>query len=243
MRNLTYFVSDVHLGLRLPEAPERERQFVAFLNGIPAAQTEALYLLGDIWDFWYEYVDVVPKGYIRVFAALTALMDAGVKVYFVPGNHDQWTYGYFTELGMTCIAQQPFVVEIGGKTFCLAHGDMKGVGEPHYDRIQWAFHNRLFRTLFSALHPRLAFGWGKTWSRQSRSAKPVPQYQFKGKSEKLYHWCESYPVPVDYFVFGHYHCPVDLPVGKARLIVMSDWREPNWVVFDAAKGELTVNLP
>lgn len=240
MRNLTYFVSDVHLGLRLPEAPERERRFVAFLKGIPADRTEALYLLGDIWDFWYEYVDVVPKGYIRVFAALTDLMDAGVKVYFIQGNHDQWSYGYFAELGMICPDTQPLTVQIAGKRFCLGHGDMKGVGLPSYDRIQWAFHNPLFRTLFSALHPRLAFGWGKTWSRQSRTSKPVPKYVFKGESEGLYKWCKAFGEPVDFFIFGHFHCLVDMPVGKARLVVMSDWKEPNWVVFDAATGELTI---
>ena len=111
-RNLTYFASDVHLGLQVSDPAGREARFVSFLRSIPAAETEALYLLGDIWDFWYEYRDVVPKGYVRVFGALTDLMDAGVKVYFFPGNHDIWAYGYFEELGMK-ILEQPYVTEIG----------------------------------------------------------------------------------------------------------------------------------
>ncbi|MBP5332633.1 MAG: UDP-2,3-diacylglucosamine diphosphatase, partial [Bacteroidales bacterium] len=84
-KHLTYFVSDVHLGLQVQDPARREARFVEFLKGIPAAETEALYLLGDIWDFWYEYKDVVPKGYVRVFSALLDLMDGGVKVYFFPG--------------------------------------------------------------------------------------------------------------------------------------------------------------
>ena len=91
-RTYTYFVSDVHLGLDVKGMKDRESRFVSFLNSIPKDTTESLYMLGDIWDFWYEYHDVVPKGYVRVFSALLALMDAGVKVYFFPGNHDIWCY-------------------------------------------------------------------------------------------------------------------------------------------------------
>ena len=94
MRNLTYFVSDVHLGLDVKNPADREARFVSFLQSIPKDKTEALYMLGDIWDFWYEYHDVVPKGYVRVFASLMDLMDAGVKVYFFQGNHDIWCYHY-----------------------------------------------------------------------------------------------------------------------------------------------------
>ena len=95
-RNRTYFVSDVHLGLQVADPAGRERRFVDFLKSI-SEDARALYLLGDIWDFWYEYRDVVPKGYVRVFAALQDLMDKGVQVYFFQGNHDVWTYSYFEE--------------------------------------------------------------------------------------------------------------------------------------------------
>ena len=153
-RNLTYFASDVHLGLRVADPAGREARFVSFLRSIPAAETEALYLLGDIWDFWYEYRDVVPKGYVRVFGALTDLMDAGVKVYFFPGNHDVWAYGYFEELGMK-ILQQPYVTEIGGKTFCLGHGDGLGPVDRGYRILRGIFHNRFLQAcrLVAALPP------------------------------------------------------------------------------------------
>jgi len=236
-RTLSYFVSDVHLGLRVSDPADREARFVAFLKGIPAAETEALYLLGDIWDFWYEYRDVVPKGYVRVFAALLDLMDAGVKVYFFQGNHDIWTYGYFEEMGMVRL-EQPYVTELGGKRFCLGHGDGLGPGMYGYKLMRWAFHNRFLQRRFSALHPRTAFRLGNGWSRRSRLGKSIG-YAFKGESEPLYRFCASFGEPVDYFIFGHYHCDVDLPVGEARLLVLQDWiTTSNWLVFDAGSGEV-----
>ena len=236
-RILTYFVSDVHLGLAVADPSGREARFVAFLRGIPAAQTESLYLLGDIWDFWYEYRDVVPKGYTRVFAALQDLMDAGVNVYFFQGNHDIWTYSYFEELGMKrCV--QPYVTEIGGKKFCLGHGDGLGPGMRGYKLMRWGFHSRFLQRCFSTLHPWLAFRLGNGWSRKSRLGKSIG-YTFKGEEEPLYRFCAAFPEPVDYFVFGHYHCAVDLPVGNARLLILRDWiTVSNWMVFDASEGTL-----
>ena len=120
----TYFVSDVHLGLKVGDPADRERRFSDFLLSLPE-DTESVYLLGDIWDFWYEYKHVVPKGYVRVLSALQNLMDRGVNVFFFQGNHDVWTYSYFEELGMKKLVQ-PYVVEIDGKRFCLGHGDGLG---------------------------------------------------------------------------------------------------------------------
>ena len=237
-RHLTYFVSDVHLGLDVADPSGREARFVSFLRGIPAAETESLYLLGDIWDFWYEYRDVVPKGYTRVFAALQDLMDAGVKVFFFQGNHDIWTYSYFEELGMKrCV--QPYVTEIGGKKFCLGHGDGLGPGMRGYKLMRRGFHSRFLQRCFSALHPWFAFRLGNGWSRKSRLGKNIG-YTFQGEEEPLYKFCASFPEPVDYFVFGHYHCSVDLPVGSARLLILRDWlTASNWMVFDAAAGTLS----
>lgn len=169
-RKLTYFASDVHLGLDVAGPADREARFVRFLRSIPAENTEALYLLGDIWDFWYEYRDVVPKGYIRVFSALLELMDSGVKVYFFQGNHDVWTYSYFEELGMVRL-EQPYVVDIRGKTFCLGHGDGLGPVPAGYRFLRKVFHNRVLQFLFSMLHPRIAFGFGNSWSRHNRLSR------------------------------------------------------------------------
>ena len=219
----TYFVSDVHLGLQVGNPADRERRFADFLNGLPS-DTESVYLLGDIWDFWYEYRDVVPKGYIRVFAALTSLMDRGVKVYFFQGNHDVWTYSYFEELGMKRL-EQPYVVEISGKKFCLGHGDGLGPVPFGYRFLRGIFHNRFLQFLFSMLHPWMAFGLGNGWSKHNRLTHDI-SYEFKGAEEPLYKFAEGFSAEnrVDHFIFGHYHddVRVTLPSG-AELHVMKDW--------------------
>lgn len=229
----TFFVSDVHLGLQVGDPAGRERRFADFLQGLPE-DTDALYLLGDIWDFWYEYRDVVPKGYIRVFSALQSLMDRGVKVYFFQGNHDVWTYSYFEELGMKRL-EQPCLVEIGGKRFCLGHGDGLGPVPAGYRFLRGLFHNRVAQFLFSMLHPWIAFRFGNGWSRNNRLAHDQ-EYEFRGKDEPLYKFAEEFSArnDVDYFIFGHYHSSVDmtLPSG-ARLLVLKDWmRSSPYLCFD-----------
>ncbi len=243
-RPLTFFAADVHLGLQVKDPAAREARFVAFLKGIPAERTEALYLLGDIWDFWYEYRDVVPKGYVRVFAALTDLMDAGVKVYFFQGNHDVWTYRYFEELGMVRLTQ-PCVAGIGGLTVCMGHGDGLGPVKGGYKVLRAIFHCRFLQILFSSLHPRIAFALGNGWSRRNRLARGG-KYVFKGESEPLWRFCEDFQAaragagesPVDVFLFGHYHCRVDQPLPSGgRLMILGDWMEGSaGLCYDAAEG-------
>lgn len=233
-RHLTYFVSDVHLGLNVEDPAGREARFVSFLRGIPAEETESLYLLGDIWDFWYEYRDVVPKGYVRVFAALCELMDRGVKVYFFQGNHDVWTYSYFEELGMTRL-EQPYAVGIAGKRFCIGHGDGLGPVPFDYRFLRGLFHNRVAQFLFSLLHPWLAFRFGNNWSKNNRLSHNK-EYVFAGPEEPLYKFAIRYSSekPVDYFIFGHYHDDVrlTLPSG-AEFYVLKDWIHSSpYIVFD-----------
>ena len=225
LRTLAYFVSDVHLGLDYKDPEDRERRFVKFLRSIPAERTTALYMLGDIWDFWYEYRDVVPKGYVRVFAALLDLQDAGVKIYFMPGNHDIWSYSYFRELGFTVI-DQPYVTEIGGVTLCLVHGDGLGPVGCGYRFMNSMFKWRPLQVLFSMLHPWIAFRLGNGWSKSNRTGKHAGPYVFKGEKEPLYRWAEDFSrgTHVDCFIAGHYHAAYDgtLPSGS-RLLVMKDW--------------------
>lgn len=229
----TYFVSDVHLGLQVADPAARERRFVDFLRALPE-DTDALYLLGDIWDFWYEYRDVVPKGYVRVFAAIQDLIERGVDVYFFPGNHDIWTYSYFEELGMRRLAQ-PAMVEISGKMFCLGHGDGLGPVPKGYMFIRKIFHCRFLQILFSMLHPWLAYRLGNTWSRHSRLSHNE-QYEFKGEQEPLYEFAVSFEArhELDYFVFGHYHASVDMTLPRgARLLVLKDWMAGSpYICFD-----------
>lgn len=232
-KTLTYFVSDVHLGLKVADPAAREERFVSFLKGLPQ-ETAALYMLGDIWDFWYEYRDVVPKGYVRVFAALMELMDRGVEVYFFQGNHDIWTYSYFESLGMKKLVQ-PCKVEIGGKTFCLGHGDGLGPTPFGYRVIKTIFNCRPLQVLFSMLHPWFAYRLGNVWSRNSRLSHKE-EYQFKGESEPLYQFASDYlrENKVDYFIFGHFHSAVDTVLsGGCRLLMLKDWMSSSpYICFD-----------
>lgn len=228
-RSKTYFVSDVHLGLKAFDPRDRERRFVDFLRGINTPDTAALYLLGDIWDFWYEWKEVVPKGFVRVFAALADLMDSGVKVYFFPGNHDIWTYSYFEELGMIKLSQPAFV-EAGGKKLCLGHGDGFDKKDYGFRILNGLFRCRFVQLLFSALvHPTLAMKIGYLWSRSSRLAHGE-KYEWKGEDEALVKYCRSVLETrhVDLFIFGHYHVGVHQKLSDCSELVMLD----SWIGSD-----------
>lgn len=239
-RTLAYFVSDVHLGLDVNDPAGREARFVEFLQSIPKDRTKALYMLGDIWDFWYEYRDVVPKGYVRVFASLMDLIAGGVEVYFFQGNHDIWCYSYFEEMGIRVLSQ-PYVAELGGKRICIGHGDGLGPGDTFYKIMRAAFHSRFLQALFSMLHPWLAFRLGTGWSKKSRLAKNF-EYSFRGESEPLWQFAVDFDrrEKVDCFIFGHYHAGVDLTLPSgARFMLLSDWVRPqssNWILFDLTTG-------
>lgn len=221
--NGAVFVADVHLGLAAFDALEREQRFVSFLKSERVRNAEALYLLGDIWDFWYEYKYVVPKEGIRVIAALMELIDDGVEVFFMPGNHDIWCYHWFEQLGMHKI-EQPYYTEICGKTFCLGHGDNLGGGGFGLKLMEAAFHSKVLQALFSSLHPRIAFAIGNGWSRRNREAHK--SYVFREKDEPIFKFAASVARQhhVDYFIFGHYHieCRMDIP-GGAQMYILGDW--------------------
>ena len=232
-KRYTYFVSDVHLGLQVADPAAREDRFVSFLKGLPQ-ETSALYMLGDIWDFWYEYRDVVPKGYVKVFAALMDLMNRGVDVYFFQGNHDIWTYSYFESLGMKKLVQ-PCKVEIDGKIFCLGHGDGLGPTPFGYRVIKYIFNNRVIQCLFSMLHPWIAYRIGNVWSKHSRLSHNE-KYVFRGQDEPLYRFAAGYETEnkVDYFIFGHYHSDADVTLpGGSRLALLKDWISSSpYILFD-----------
>ena len=173
------FASDVHLGLRKGDPAERERRFVGWLRGLSLSRGDSLFLLGDIWDFWYEYKYVVPKDGVRVIAALLDLMDRGVEVYFAPGNHDIWCFHWFEELGMHKIDPQPAVFTLEGKKFMVAHGDGLGNDKKSFLFLRKIFHSKFCQALFSTLHPRLAFGFALRWSDGNR--RTHGHYVWKGK--------------------------------------------------------------
>ena len=165
---MIYFASDVHLGLKGSNPQEREDRFVNWLKSISWTSEDKLFLLGDIWDFWYEYKDVIPKEGIRVLAELINIMDAGSQVYFFPGNHDIWTFHFFEKLGIHVIHNQPVVMELDGRKVMMGHGDGVGGAKWSYKLMLAIFHSRFCQFLFSLLHPRLAFSIATRWSKSNR---------------------------------------------------------------------------
>lgn len=224
-RSKTYFVSDVHLGLDVNDPAGREERFVAFLKKINSPETKSLYMLGDIWDFWYEWRGVVPMGYARVFAALQDLKEAGIELYFINGNHDVWTYRYFSEMGIK-ILQQPYFFELGSQSFCIGHGDGLGGSKFSYKLLRLIFHSKFMQFCFSSfIHPSISMAFGKAWSKHNRKRHKFP-YKWKGQDENLYKFCLDVlkERKVDQFIFGHFHVRVEetLP-GGARLRMLDSW--------------------
>lgn len=235
-----FFVADVHLGLNVADPKRRERDFTAFVESLPA-DTHSLYLLGDIWDFWYEYRDVVPRGYVRLLGALAHAVDRGVKVYFFQGNHDVWTFSYFRdEIGMVPL-QQPYLTEIAGKKFCLGHGDALGPGDRGYKVLRSLFHSEVAQMCFSALHPWIAYRFGSSWSKHNRLSRGGNPPVFRGKDEPLYAFASAFGPEnggVDYYVFGHYHTSGSVPVDTGgELFILGDWiHGRNYLSFDDIYG-------
>ena len=238
MKNV-YFLSDAHLGSwAIDHNRTQERRLVRFLDSIKT-KARAIYLLGDMFDFWYEYRYVVPKGYTRFLGKLSELTDMGVEVHFFTGNHDIWTYGYLhDECGMT-VHTKPETVEIYDRVFYLAHGDGLGDPNPRFKLLRHIFHSRTCQVMFSALHPRWALWLGMTWAKHSRlkhAAAGEPVYLGEHK-EHLVRYTKEYMKThpeIDFFIYGHRHIELDLFLSKkTRLMIIGDWiTHFTYTVFD-----------
>jgi len=240
-RYLYYFVSDVHLGLGAYDAPAREERFVKFLRGVPP-EIKALYLLGDIFDYWFEYKYVVPKGFTRVLGALSQLSDSGVELYFFRGNHDMWTFGYLEkEIGLK-ILKEPSVVEIGQKKFCLAHGDELTGAEPSHLMLKKLFRSKVLQRLLASVHPRWTFPIASKWS-TTRKMTNYYLIEFKGKEEPLYKYASEFEKKekVDYFIFGHIHTPGDaITPSGAGFYILGAWLYGcEYLCYDSRNDKIT----
>ena len=220
------FVADLHLGPQTDPDGEREKAFVAFLKRLPA-DLKGLYLLGDIFDFWMDYRDVVPRGGVRVLAALAEVAQRA-EVWFFRGNHDWWVTDYFEkELGIH-IAQEPYrVFELDGKRVLMGHGDTLGAHDAKSKLIFYVFRNRTCLALLKALHPRFVFWLARTWSGASHRRHERNPYVFQGKESGLYKFVDAYGrthEPADLYIFGHLHTPARLPVESGgELVILGDW--------------------
>ncbi|MDE7473706.1 MAG: UDP-2,3-diacylglucosamine diphosphatase [Muribaculaceae bacterium] len=229
MAKPVYFISDLHLGATYLDSPlDYEKRVVNWLRSIENDVSE-LYLLGDILDYWYEYHDVVPRGFVRFFGQIASMADRGVKITWFIGNHDIWIFDYLPrELGVE-VVDGSRVVEILGSRFFLAHGDALGKLPLGFRMMRSIFRNKFCQFLFSAVHPRWTVPFAHRWSSHSRNytaEKPV----FAGPDkEPFVAFAEDYQrhhasQPVDYFVLGHRHIMLDYKLdAHGRLIVLGDW--------------------
>lgn len=238
-----YFASDFHLGV--PDAArslEREKLIVKWLGEV-RKDAEEIYLMGDIFDFWFEYGTAVPKGFVRLQGKIAEITDSGIPVHFFTGNHDMWMFDYFPkELGVT-IYREPIRREYNGRKFYIGHGDGLGPGDKGYKFIKKVFASPLCQWLFARLHPNLGIRMAHYWSRKSRIANGAKDEQYHGDDKE---WLAIHSREIlkkehfDYFIFGHRHLPLDIKLSdKSRYINLGEWVNYNsYAVFDGEKLEL-----
>jgi UDP-2,3-diacylglucosamine hydrolase len=232
-----YFVSDLHLGApALGDNRERELLFVDWLKSI-RNDASMLFLLGDYFDFWFEYKKVVPKGYVRSLGALAEISDSGIPIHFFIGNHDIWAFDYLTkELGLI-VHRNTMSIELDGKKFFLAHGDDLGEKDFWYQIIKKTFHNRLAQWALAKAHPDLTLRLANLWTKQSLLSHKIGDYDFKGlDNEEQVHFAKTVLAKeyFDYFVFGHRHIAINEEISPGtRLIILGDWiRKFTYGVWD-----------
>ena len=238
MKNV-YFLSDAHLGSRaIAHGRTQERRLVNFLDSIKH-NAAAVYLLGDIFDFWYEFKLVVPKGYTRFLGKISELTDLGVEVHFFIGNHDIWCGDYLEkECGVT-IHRQPLTCEIYGKEFFLAHGDGLGDKDAKFKLLRSMFHSTTLQTLFSTIHPRWSIELGLEWAKHSRLKRAggtEPEYMGEDKEPLVLftkNYLKDHP-DINYFIYGHRHIMLDLMLSRtSRMLILGDWiQDFSYAVFD-----------
>ena len=244
-----YFLSDFHLG-----APDhdtslgRERLIVRFLERIRKDAAE-IFIVGDLFDFWYEYKTVVPKGYVRILGKMAEIADEGIPMHFFTGNHDMWMSGYFEQELHIPVYHEPREFEFNGKKFFIGHGDGLGPGDHGYKMLKKIFRNPFCQWLFGLLPPAVGVGLANWFSRRSRAVTGLIDEQFLGEDKE---WLIIYCKEVlsrsyfDYLVFGHRHLPIDFSMGNgdngraaSRYINLGDWiRYNTYAVFDGERLSL-----
>ncbi len=222
-----YFLSDFHLGAPDYESSlVREKKIVGFLESIRYSAGE-IFILGDIFDFWYEYKTVIPKGYARLLGKLAEITDSGIPVYFFVGNHDMWMKGYFEKELNIPVYYEPRTYEWNGKKFYIGHGDGLGPGDHGYKFIKKIFRNKFCQWLFGQLHPTPGIGLANYFSRESRKKTGTADMHFLGEDKEwLIIYCRKILAKehYDFFIFGHRHYPLNYPLGKhSNYINLGDW--------------------
>jgi UDP-2,3-diacylglucosamine hydrolase len=222
-----YFASDFHLGLPSGSTSRlREQLLVNWLNSI-IHDAHEVFLMGDVFDFWFEYKQVVPKGYTRLLGKLAELADKGIRIHYFTGNHDMWVFTYFTEEFQAVMHRSVYEFSCMGKNFHIGHGDGLGKGDHGYKLIKKIFASPICQFLFRWMHPDLGISIANFFSKRSRHKTGHLDEVFLGEDkERLIGYCREIAnkKPVDYFIFGHRHLLLDYPVSPtARYINLGDW--------------------
>ena len=221
-----YFSSDNHLGApTAEESRPREKKFVAWLEEV-SEDAEVIFLLGDLFDFWFEYKHVVPKGFVRVLGKLAQLRDRGVKIYFFVGNHDLWMDDYFEKELAIPVFRKPKEFIFNDKKFLIGHGDGLGPGDKGFKRMKKVFTNPVAQGLFRWLHPDLGVPLAQYFSVKNKMISGDEDAEYFGEKEWLVQYCkrklesEHY----DYFIFGHRHLPLDIKLQEnSTYLNLGDW--------------------
>ncbi len=240
-----YFISDAHLGANyLTDKRANEMRVVRFLNHIKDDAAE-LYLLGDILDYWYEYKNVVPRGYTRFLGKLSELADSGVRIFWFTGNHDVWLFDYLAnEIGLT-VVKGATQMQVLGKTFLLSHGDDVGHQKLSYRITRSIFHNRVCQWLYAGVHPRLTYPLATSLSQHNRLSRSPEQE--KNITEVCCQHLKDFSIgyanshrEVEHFVFGHIHLARQIKLDESRdMTVLGDWIDQyTYASFDGKKVEL-----
>lgn len=234
-----YFLSDAHLGSRaIPHGRMHERRLVNFLDSIKH-KAAAIYMLGDMFDFWYEYKMVVPRGYTRFLGKISELTDLGVEVHFFIGNHDIWCSDYLEKECGVILHRQPLTTEIYGREFYLAHGDGLGDPDKKFRFLRAMFHNRFLQKAFSNIHPRWSIDFGLSWAKHSRlkhDNEGDPEYLGEQNEHLVIYskeYLQTHP-EINFFIYGHRHIELDLMLSKtSRVLILGDWIKLfSYAVFD-----------
>ena len=241
-----YFLSDFHLGV--PDHASslvREKKIVAFLERAKA-DAATIFIVGDLFDFWFEYRKVVPKGFVRILGKLAELTDSGIPVHFFVGNHDRWRSGYFEKELNIPVYHESRVFEFNGKKLLVGHGDGLGPGDHGYKTIKKVFRNPLSKFLFGLIPPFFGIALAEYFSKSSRASTGESDEKFLGEeNEWLILYCREKlkEHAYDYFVFGHRHLPIDFQLNeKSRYINLGDWiKYDSYAVLDGTALHLKFN--
>ncbi|WP_092736712.1 UDP-2,3-diacylglucosamine diphosphatase [Riemerella columbipharyngis] len=238
-----YFASDQHFGAPSPEESKvREERFIRWLDSIKK-DAQAVFLMGDLFDFWHEWQYVVPKGYVRLLGKLAELKDSGIDIFFFVGNHDLWMKDYFEkELGIPVYFEKRYY-SVNKKIFLLAHGDGLGPGDKGYKRMKKVFTNPLAQWAFRWLHPDIAMKLALYLSQKNKLISGEEDKKFLGEDKEfliLYSKKKLETEKIDYFVYGHRHLPMILGLEKnAQYVNLGDWISYfTYAVFDGENIEL-----